>query len=460
MRRAALALVVACSASLTEGLPPDWNADLPMGVADDGDPRSDVVDVHLEAKIARVEIEPGHTVEMWTYDGKSPGPLLRAHVGDLLRVHFVNHLPAPTTIHWHGLEVPAAMDGADPSYPTIAPGGTFDFEFRLPHAGTYWYHPHVDSAGQLWRGLYGALIVTDPNEPRLGDEVVLTLHDVQLDAKGELEPVDKLGDLGRFFGTEGATLLVNGRVMPTLRVYPEEPVRLRIVNTSLSRYYRVAIPGASLTRIAGDSELATTPTLVSDAVVAPGQRVELVAVAHGEPGAALTVRALSHDRFACGAGCNPDRDLMRVLLEDGRGPGSSIPPKLSTIAPLDVSGAIHDQIVLSGVQGQTLLAINGHSWPADPLVLMAKVGETRVWEIKNDTDYDHPFHLHGFRFQLLTRDDKPVPLTEWMDTMDVPRRTRANIAIHFDDRPGMWMFHCHILDHAEIGMMGMVHLMP
>src|SRR6185369_273003 len=141
---------------------------------------------------ADLSIVPGGTTPMWTYDGRVPGPLIRARAGDRVVVHFTNALPEETTIHWHGLRIPAAMDGMpDLSQPAIPPGGGFDYDFVVPDASTFWYHPHVDSAAQVGYGLYGPLIVDDPDEPPgLGDEVVMVVSDIAIGDDGTLAPGD------------------------------------------------------------------------------------------------------------------------------------------------------------------------------------------------------------------------------------------------------------------------------
>src|SRR5262249_4894259 len=147
-----------------------------------------VVEINLDARVAKVEIAPGQIVEAYTYDGGLPGPLIRVKVGDRLIVHFSNHLPQPTTVHWHGLRIPIQMDGVpEASQPEVKPGGTFTYDFVVPDAGLYWYHPHVMSAAQVGFGLYGALLVEDPSENiGVADQLVLVLSDMDLTDAGTL----------------------------------------------------------------------------------------------------------------------------------------------------------------------------------------------------------------------------------------------------------------------------------
>jgi FtsP/CotA-like multicopper oxidase with cupredoxin domain len=447
------------SAALPSALAEGWNRELTLATLSDRDPAPDVVEVELEARIDRVDLGGGRQVEAWTYNGLSPGPTIRAREGDKLRVHFVNRLPEPTTIHWHGLEVPAAQDGAGHVGSEIPPNGRFDYEFTVPHAGTYWYHPHINSAAQVWRGLYGALIVEGPREPDLGDELTLVLHDVNV-VGAAFGAADASGDLGRFFGHEGFTLLVNGRELPTARVPPNSTLRLRVINAAISRYFRFAVAGHTLLRVAGDSGFSERAQRLDDVVLAPGERSELVLVLQGAPGQLVEVRSLAYDRFLC-EGCSEASELMQFELVPGSGRAVAAPSELAAIAPIDVSRAVHRNIELGEVPrgDRPFLGINGQVHGLDGLELHAQVGSTEVWNLTNRTQYDHPFHLHGFRFQLLDVEGKRPAVREWKDTVNLRAKSGARIAVTYDDRPGMWMFHCHILDHADLGMMGVLHLM-
>ena len=202
--------------------PPGWDDGIRVAEAYDFNPDPKIVEVNLHAALANLSFAPGQTTTVWTYNGQIPGPLIRARVGDRVIVHLTNDLPEPTTIHWHGLRIPAAMDGMPtPSQPPIPPGGGFDYDFVVPDASTFWYHPHVDSAAQVGYGLYGPLIVDDPHEPRgLGDEVVMVVSDIAIGDDGTLAPANAGGDLASYFGREGNVMLVNGQVRPTLKARP------------------------------------------------------------------------------------------------------------------------------------------------------------------------------------------------------------------------------------------------
>lgn len=224
--------------------PAGWDAELRLTTLPDLDDDPRVVSLELEAREEGFELVEAGATRLWSYAGSLPGPLIRAKVGDRLVVHFTNHLPEPTTIHWHGLRISAAMDGVpDHPHPPVAPGESFVYDFVLPDAGTYWYHPHFNSAAQLGNGLYGALVV-DPDEPEpegLGDELVLVLSDVGIADDGSLKDAEAGGDLAGLFGREGNVLLVNGRVRPTLGARIGKRQRWRIVNAAKSRYFQLEI---------------------------------------------------------------------------------------------------------------------------------------------------------------------------------------------------------------------------
>ena len=176
-------------------------------------------------------------------------------------MRFTNHLPQPTTVHWHGLRIPIQMDGVPGhSQPEVQPGGSFTYDFVVPDAGLFWYHPHIMSAAQVGFGLYGALLVEDPADPvGIEDEIVLVLSDIGISETGGLESPDSGGPAGMVFGREGTHVLVNGRVRPRLSVRSGAPQRWRILNAAKSRYFQLFLDGQTFTKIGGDNGLQEYP---------------------------------------------------------------------------------------------------------------------------------------------------------------------------------------------------------
>jgi FtsP/CotA-like multicopper oxidase with cupredoxin domain len=431
---------------LTLPQPPDLNPD----------PR--ILEINLEARVARLEIRPGVVTPVWTYNGMLPGPYIRATVGDTVIVHFKNSLPEETTIHWHGLRVPNSMDGTPGhTQEPIKPGGEFRYEFVLKDAGTYWYHPHVNSSAQLGWGLYGPIVVQDPNDPGVvGDDLVLMLSDMSLDAHGQLLPKDNGGAFGDLFGREGDVILVNGRVRPRLKARAGKPQRWRIINAARARYFSVASRQSTWVRIGGDNGLAARSQQLDRLLVVPGERLDVVYTSSAPPGSVSPVRWLPFDRGYGTAFQRSPEPIMDVATVDAPAVTPPvIPARLRDISPIGIAGAAEITLDLTIQRdGKTVaMGINGvPSWNAKPL--HARIGETQVWRLTNNSAFDHPFHLHGYFFQVL--DERRIP--EWKDTVNVPVKSTVRIGVTFDERPGVWMFHCHILDHADVGMMGHLHV--
>lgn len=439
------------------GQPDGWDDDLALSQPDDLNPAPNVLEFNLEARIANLEITPGVSTAVWTYNGTLPGPYIRAKVGDTLIVHFRNSLPEPTTIHWHGVRVPNDMDGApgmtqDP----IAPGATFRYEFVLRDAGTFWYHPHHDSSDQVGRGLYGPIVVADPDDPDVfGDDLVLMLSDLSLDEDGRLSEKGGGGAFGDLFGREGNVMLVNGKVRPHLKARAGKAQRWRFINAARARYYSFLLPGAPFTRIGGDSGLAARSEKVSRLLIVPGERLDVVYTPASPPGSVVPLRWRPIDR-GYGTAFNRQAETILEIETVGDPPvtAATIPEQLRDIPAIDISNAVEHALDLTiQAQGTVVeMGINGiPSWKAEPL--HARIGDRHVWTVTNNSVFDHPFHLHGYFFRVL---DERVP--EWKDTVNVPVKSSIRIVIDFDERPGMWMYHCHILDHADVGMMGHLHV--
>ena len=439
-----------------------WDANLRLPEAADHNPDPAIVEVHLDARVADVEIAPGLSVNAWTYNGGVPGPLIRARIGDRVIVRFTNHLPQATTVHWHGLRIPIQMDGVpEHSQPEVQPGDSFTYDFVVPDAGLFWYHPHIMSAAQVGFGLYGALLVEDPADAvGIEDEIVLVLSDIGISETGGLESPDSGGPAGMVFGREGTHVLVNGRVQPRVTVRSGAPQRWRILNAAKSRYFHLFLDGQTFTKIGGDNGLQEYSQTSDRLVLATGERADVIVTPKGAPGDELVLMSLLFNR---GYGSVEYRDQPQlVTLGFAAGPPYSGPPPSPVrrpIEPLSTEGATRVDIDLTlAKKGDGFeYGINGVAF-AKNKPIRVKPGETQIWTIVNQTKWSHPFHLHGFSFLLLDADGKPAHPLAWKDTVDVPLEQTVRFVVRFDDREGTWMYHCHILDHADGGMMGTVEL--
>lgn len=460
----ALAVLVASTTSCAPAPGPDrsqpdgWDDALRLPRAVDRDPDPRTIEIELVARPAEIAIVPSGPTSMWTYDGMLPGPLIEASVGDRLIVHFRNELPEETTIHWHGVRVPNDMDGAPGhSQPPVPAGGTFDYDFVLPDEGLYWYHPHVRSAAQVGAGLYGAILVRAPDEPEI-DEAVLVLSDASVrDEDGSLLPPDAGGDLATLFGREGNHVLVNGRVRPSILARNGRPLRLRIVNAAISRYFQIAVARHNFTVIGGDRGLSPSPRAVGRLLVLPGQRVDALLVPTGRDGETLTMRWVPYDRGYGSTEFRGEVELVAIELVGSAPAEPDAIPALPerSVEPLSTAGATRFEIDLTQetIDGRLVMGFDGApSWDMTPIA--ARIGDTHVFTFRNTIEWSHPMHLHGYFFQAIDATGRVVP--EWLDTIDVPVDGEASFVVHYDERPGMWMLHCHILDHADAGMMGMI----
>lgn len=426
--------------------------------------KAHTVEVRLAAAPFQAELVPGKKTNLLAYNGSIPGPTLELAEGDHVVVHFTNNLAEPTTVHWHGMHIPAAQDGSQLA--PIAPGASRDIIFDVPvgTAGTYWYHPHPNgqTASQAEHGLAGVVRVratNDPLPPEYGDRLVL-LSDNRLDPTGQIAETT---DTDRMNGREGDTVFVNGVVLPTLQVRAGEVARLRIVNASAARYYQLAIPNQSLLLVGTDGGLIGAPVERQKILLAPAERIEVLVRATEAPGTETFLQALPYDRGAMymdatgmGTLTSPLTNLVRIRYSDAApAPAPDVPAVLRPVAPLDVAMAKTRPFVLTENMMVMDFWINAKKYDSTRVDEQVALGATEIWTVQNNGDMDHPFHVHGFRFQVLDRNGVPEPFVAWKDTVNVLKTETVRVAIRFDDFPGMWMYHCHILEHEELGMMGM-----
>ncbi len=522
------------SNSVAEQIRPNLAHVFRTSIARDINPDPNIVEINLEAKESIVEFSDGVISKVYAYNGVVPGPLIKAKKGDTLIVNFTNSLPESTTIHWHGLQLPADMDGAAVAQNPIATGGTFQYKFVLPDASLFWYHPHVRSNVQVEKGLAGPLLVSDKEEDvslKLLPEHVLVLDDVLLDDLGEVQApfagtVEEVL-LEKINGREGNVLLVNGEQQPTIKARIGIPLRWRIVNIANSRFMKLSLDQHKFTRIGGDGGLLTQaiPNLDSIMVV-PGERADIIVVPQGEPGETLQLLWNDEDRgkhtvtiengvvvmgHDPNDGRRPPIPLLNIeLIENSIEPKALVLPEpLHEVEPIDTTGATVNTLVFGHSMpmpnGDIFFTINGKQF--DEITSEdapdANIGETQIWELVNMSAGDHPFHLHGFFFQVLDTVKKdgngnvvmeiPAPPLENKDMVNLPGRpgpmgssTTLRIAIKFDPghrnpedvlanggipaivnadsvagikgHSGGWQFHCHILEHADGGMMSFMEI--
>jgi FtsP/CotA-like multicopper oxidase with cupredoxin domain len=421
------------------------------------------VEVTIVAQPTRLSFIPGKSTVGYAYNGRVPGPTLEAYEGDKVIVHFRNELPEATTIHWHGLHIPSTSDGS-PFYP-VAPGSTFDYVFTLKpgSAGTYWYHPHPDhnTGSQIAKGLFGSLIIRAPDDPLKGiPEKLIVLSDNRFHPDGSIDisdPASLQGGIDFENGRECVHIFVNGEINPTISIRPGEVQRWRVINASAARVYRLAIPGQTMLHVGNDGGLFEHPQEVKDILVANSERVELLVKGNSAPGSVTVLQNLPYDRYSTHT--RPDDwektvDLLTIrTTNDKPVRPRAIPAVLRVIPAIDTTLAVRTR-VFTLQQG----FINGRLHDMNRVDETGKLGDVEIWQIENIVGMDHPFHLHGFQFQVIDRDGVPEPFRSWKDTVNVPKHSVVRFIVRFDDFAGKWMYHCHILDHEDHGMMGVFEL--
>jgi FtsP/CotA-like multicopper oxidase with cupredoxin domain len=342
------------------------------------------------------------------------------------------------------------MDGTGMVQRPVTPGSTFTYRFKLPDAGTFWYHSHFNETVQLERGLYGALIVRSAEEPIFDRERVLMIDDVELQDDGTIKPPGWW--LESHDGREGNTRLVNGKREPELTMAAGQVERWWITNAASARYVRLSIGERPFRIIGSDGGLIASPVTAAEILLAPAERIEL-AVGPFAEGEILRVEALPFPRGSFKPHKKPE--LFATLRVGPSAPSiTHIPEQLRHIAPLvtgpvTVSRVVRLGFTLGTEHGVEFTINREKHHHADPV----RVGELQVWDVVNRSPVHHPFHLHGFFFQVLEVNGEAPDYLSWEDTVNVTAFGSVRIVWMPDDRPGEWMYHCHILEHHAAGMM-------
>jgi FtsP/CotA-like multicopper oxidase with cupredoxin domain len=426
--------------------------------------------ITLTAKPYDIALSPRANVQAWLYN-EHRFPVVRMKQGETLDVLLRNQLAEHTSVHWHGVRGPNAMDGVP--YLTqmpVQPGQTFRYRFTPPDAGTFFFHPHCNTAEQMGRGLLGALIVEDPQDS-FDDDVVMVLKDWRIGDDGKFLPFLTLGGAS-MAGSFGTLRTVNGIAEPRIATCANANVRLRLINADPTRIAQIGIDGAKASIIAVDGN-SVTPFPLDTWRLGPGMRLDLAI----RTTAKNDIRLL--DYFAASpvllATIDPDGDangkgnasLVQAAptnfagatclnLELGAGvDANAIPAPQPILLPDGRTIDLADSLCLA--QG-TFWTLNGKSWPdhdhskLPPPIFTFKRGERVIIEIENTTSRAHPIHIHGHTMMVLSASLLVRPVHR-ADTVLVLPNERVTVGF-VADNPGNWMIHCHVIEHQETGMMG------
>jgi FtsP/CotA-like multicopper oxidase with cupredoxin domain len=434
-------------------------------------------DVTLEAKARTLKLfgPNGPPTTVWTY-GDELFPVLRLKRGDRLRSTLKNSLAEHTSIHWHGVRVPNDMDGVQ--YVTqkpVEPGESFTYDFPIPNTGTFFFHPHCNESGQVGHGLAGVLLVEGDESQAFDDEVMIIAKDWRLNPDGSFLPFSTDSGAARA-GTFGTLRTVNAVPKFVRKVRASADLRLRILNLDSTRMMDVGIEGAEALIIAIDGN-PLEPIPLDSWRLGAASRLDLV-LRTPKPGQKILVR----DYFPA--------EIFNLAEFEAEGPERRLTPfdpaplYASRLPEADLAaaepqayvfGAASDSIAsfidafdpndpMSKVilddlctASRTFWAINKKSWPNDghrnlpPPLARLTAGNSYWFTLQNATPHPHPIHLHGHTFKVLGSSKRSLPV-HYADTVLVLPKERIEIA--FVATPGKWMFHCHILEHLETGMMG------
>ncbi|MFX3624144.1 MAG: multicopper oxidase family protein [Ectobacillus sp.] len=505
----AIALITACSAA-TNGTADNINnqkrvknevAAQPLKVLKGSE-------VTLVAKEEKQKLDNGVVVPVWTFNGSAPGPEIRVKKGEKVKVTLKNELPAPVSIHWHGYPVPNNMDGIPGvTQDAVMPGKSFTYEFTADIPGTYWYHSHQDSVNQLDRGLYGSLVVEDPAEEYDKDYTLMLDEWVtyQKEIDKQIEEMtknekDKESDTGSKetsmnmegmdhsgMNMEGMTdgdmegmdhsgmnmqghdmsnydlFTINGKsgdLIKPLKVKQGDKVRLRFVNAGYLSH-NIHIHGQDIKVIATDGQLINDPKTVKDQIlaIAPGERYDVEFTANnpgkwyiechsdmeGAKGMKAVIEYEGSENMTDKA--NEKEQLPQIDLTNY---GTKKAGTFTLNQKYDVN---YTMDLNMGMDGNNMVyTINGKTFPnTEPIEV--KKGDLVKVKLKNGSmTGDHPMHLHGHFFQVLSKNGQPIegsPIVK--DTLNVKPGEEYEVAF-VADNPGEWMFHCHDLHHASAGM--------
>lgn len=428
---------------------------------------------NLEVKSGTSSFLKGKQTPTYGFNGNYLGPTLRARLGDKVRVNITNRLGEATAVHWHGMHVPAAMDGGP--HQMIAANGTWQPNWTIGNeAATLWYHSHMldATAEQVYRGLAGLFIIDDDRADKLDlpkdygvDDIPLVVQDREFDDKGQLVYRHNPNNKTLTAGMLGDVILVNGTVTPFVDA-PAKWLRLRLVNGSNARRYHFGFAdNRTFQQIASDGGLLAVPVERNRILLAPGERAEIL-VDLSRDAAPVTLmsystldpaKAAARTMQASVVGGSDEGQQFKILElrpQPGRYREHVVPQSLNRIPQID-------EKLASKTRKFALAAftINDKMMDHSQTDFVIKKDDVEIWEIHNNSPTYHPFHIHHVQFQLISRDGRAPASHEagWKDTIVVNQAETVRLKMQFKDFADLnlpYMYHCHILEHEDMGMMG------
>lgn len=433
-----------------------------------------VLSLDLEAKAQRVQLG-NRAANLLTYNGQVPGPRLEAKPGDTVQIRFTNRLNQPTNLHYHGLHIPPTGTG-DNVFLEIAPGESHAYEFQIPQnhpAGTFWYHPHVHGlvAEQLFGGLAGLFIVRgkldEISEIKAAQEEFLVLKDFALDRSGN---IPRSGHMAEMTGRIGALLTVSGQFNPSLQISKGGLLRLRLLNASSSRFFRLSLENHPFHLIATDGGAISTPVELSELVMAPGERAEVLVQGTQTPGEyRLLNQPFNPAQGGMGGGMmgggmmggsqtRSRQETVATLTYSGTTEAIALPTQLIPVEPLPEAQTTRQFTLNHGMGRGMVFLINDQAFDHRRIDTQVALNSVEDWEIVNTGTMTHPFHVHVNKFQVISRNGQPIPYLAWKDVVSVSPGEKVRLRMAFRDYIGKTVYHCHVLDHEDRGMMGILEI--
>lgn len=426
----------------------------------------------MQARQQRVSLG-NRKATLLTYNGQVPGPLLEATAGDTVRINFENQLEQTTNLHFHGLHIPPTGN-ADNVFLAVPSGETQAYEFVVPEqhpGGLFWYHPHHHGvvAEQVFAGLAGPLVIRGEvdqiPEVQAAEEAILVLQDFDLNRQGQVQaPMPMF----RRWGRQGNLITVTGERLPTLTIPQSGLLRVRLLNASPSRIYSLRLDNHPWHLIGLDGGTLSEPAeLTEELILAPGERADILVPGTREP-SSYSLLSLPYDRgfddMMGGMGRHHHRragidDVPRAIAQFQYGETTAEVPLPKALVPFTALPAAsrRREFVLDN---NHLFLINGRAFDHSRTDTEVTLNTVEDWRIINNAGMDHPFHIHTNAFQVLNRNGQSEPLSVWKDVVNVRAYESVDLRIAFTDFPGKSVYHCHILDHEDQGMMGILEIQP
>jgi blue copper oxidase len=437
-------------------------------ILEDKNPDPDIAEFELTVMKSTTSFFEGTSTETYGYNGNYLGPVIKVRRRQEVRITIKNLLGRETTTHWHGLLVPGEMDGGP--HQVIKPGKSWEAYFIIDQpAATLWYHPHPHGniGEQVYKGLAGIFIIDDRVSEQLNipkdygvNDIPLVIQDRRFAPDGSLVYITNMMDT--MFGMMGDIILVNGVVNPELEVGTQK-IRFRIINGSNARNYRLSLnDGSTFTQIASDGGFLEYPLEINSLILVPGERAEII---------------IDFSKYTIGDIAslqNEGFDILKFMVNKKIKDNTTTPEMLTTIKRIPSKEATTVRnFILAGMG--PMVSINGKKFNINRIDEYIKLGDTEIWQFQNigmgmggmmgrgmgsqmmgmRQHLGHPIHVHGVQFQILERNGKKPPLNEhgWKDTFMVYPEETVKVIMKFKYK-GIYVYHCHILEHDDAGMMG------